>query len=720
VAKSIEFLNFLSLRGPSIWTYYPVLEAWVDIGELEECPSDTIPGLYERLSTWLPGLIEHRCSYGERGGFLRRLAEGTWPAHIMEHVTLELLTLIGLPGGFGKARETPIRGVYKVVVSAWDEEVSRQAFFAARDLLLAAIEDRPFDLTAVLDALHELKDDRYFGPSTASIVEAAMARKIPYIRLSDSSLVQLGYGAARRMIWTAETDQTSAIAEGISRDKNLTKTLLQACGVPVPQGRAVASAEDAWAAACELGVPVVVKPEDGNHGRGVFTNLITEAEVRAAYAVAVDEGSGVLVERFIAGVEHRVLVVGDRVAAAARGEEARVIGDGQSTIEALIEQQINSDPRRGSTENHPLNFVRIDSAARLELDRLGMTAQSIPAQGQSILISRHGNVAHDCTALVHPEVAAQCVLAAKVVGLDIAGIDLVMPDISQPLHRAYEPSAGAIIEVNAGPGLLMHLKPASGQPAPVGHAIIAHLFAPDQHGRIPIVGITGSRHKSACALVLAHFLYLTGRTTGLASSRGLFIKNRLIAAGDQANRLAANRLLIHAGVDTAVIENSARVILSEGLAYDRCTVGVVTQIDVVQHIGPFHIDTPEKVFSVFRTQIDVVLPDGVGVLNADDRMVVEMAPLCDGALIYFTQQPDSDVVRAHLADGGRAVVWTAAAVQLHQGDGLVGELGIKADTRLPPIALLSAIAAGWALGLTLDLMRAGLNTLETAPLENAG
>ncbi len=710
MAKSIEFLNFLSLRGPSIWTYYPVLEAWVDIGDLEDCPSDTIPGLYERLTAWLPGLIEHRCSYGERGGFLRRLAEGTWPAHIMEHVTLELLTLTGLPGGFGKARETPIRGVYKVVVSAWDEDVSRQAFFTGRDLLMAAIENRPFDLPAALESLHELKDDRYFGPSTASIVEAAMARRIPYIRLSDSSLVQLGYGAARRMIWTAETDQTSAIAEGISRDKDLTKTLLQSCGVPVPEGRRVASPEDAWAAACSLGVPVVIKPEDGNHGRGVFTNLMTEDEVLAAYVVAVDEGSGVLVERFIPGVEHRILVVGDRVAAAARGEEAIVIGDGQSTVYELIDQQINSDPRRGSTENHPLNFARIDSAARLELNRLGMTAESIPVAGQSVLITRHGNVAHDCTGLVHPDVAAHCVLAAKVVGLDIAGIDLVMPDISQPLRTSDGRGGGAIIEVNAGPGLLMHLKPASGEPAPVGHAIIAHLFAPEQTGRIPIVGITGSLYKSACAHLLAHFLCLTGRTTGLASSRGLFVKSRCIASGDQANRLAANRLLIHAGVDTAIIENNSRVILSEGLAYDRCALGVITHIDVERHIGPFHIDTPEKVFSVFRTQVDVVLPDGIGVLNADEPMIVEMAGLCDGEVIFFTQDVHSPIVAAHRTQGGRAILLADHAVHFLHGDTKQGELSVS-TVALHPVALMAAIAAGWGLGLNIDLIRAGLNTL---------
>lgn len=706
MAKTIEFLNFLSLRGPSIWTYYPVLEVWVDIGDLEDCPSNTVPGLYDRLVQLLPGLVEHRCSYGERGGFLRRLEEGTWPAHIMEHVTLELLTLIGLPGGFGKARETPIRGIYKVVVSAWDEDVTRQALYTARDLLLAAIEDRPFDLTATLEALHDLKDERYLGPSTASIVDAAMSRKIPSIRLSNCSLVQLGYGAARRMIWTAETDRTSAIAEGISRDKNLTKTLLQSCGIPMPEGRSVDSADDAWDAACDLGMPVVIKPEDGNHGRGVFTNLSTQVEVANAYAVAVDEGSGVLIERFVPGVEHRVLVVGGRVAAAARGEEAAVIGDGRSTVLELIELQLNSDPRRGTTENHPLNLVRLDSAARLELERLGLTGDSVPVDGQRVLISRHGNVAHDCTALVHPSVAAHCVLAARVVGLDIAGIDLVTADISQPLRAVN----GAVIEVNAGPGLLMHLKPASGEPAPVGHAIIEHLFGPEETGRIPIVGITGSAHKTACAHLLNHFLRLVGRTVGMASSQGLFVKNRCIAVGNQANRVAANRLLINNTVEVAIVENDSRVILSEGLAYDRCAVGVVTSIDVAQHIGPFHIDTPEKVFSVFRTQIDVVLPTGVGVLNADEPMIVDMAELCDGAVLFFTQNPASPVVAAHIEQGGRAVILHARECRFVQGAVEVGCLTLPTSD-LPALALLSALATGWAFDLNIDLMRAGLDTL---------
>lgn len=705
VAKSIEFLNFISLRGPSIWTYAPVLEAWVDIGDLEDCPSNTIPGLYERLSTWLPGLIEHRCSYEERGGFLRRLAEGTWPAHIMEHLTLELLTLAGMSNGFGRARETPIRGVYKVVVTAWDEDVTKLALITGRDLLMAAIEDRPFDLSAALEALAEMKDDKFLGPSTASIVEAAVARRIPFIRLSDSSLVQLGYGASRQMIWTAETGRTSAIAEGISRDKDLTKTLLQSCGVPVPEGVTVSSADEAWAEAQAMGLPVVVKPEDGNHGRGVFTYLLHEREVRDAYVHALAEGSGVLVERHIPGIEHRVLVVGGRVAAAARGEETVVTGDGVHTIEALVERQINSDPRRGSTEAHPLNLAKIDSASRMELARSGLTEQSIPAEGQRILISRHGNVAHDCTAAVHPSVAAQCVLAARIVGLDIAGIDIVTPDIGQPLRAV----GGAIIEVNAGPGLLMHLRPASGEPAPVGQAIVNHLFPAGDEGRIPLTGITGTRQQAETACLLHHLLQLTGRTVGMASSHGLFVKSRSIASGNQANRLAANRLLVHAGMEMAVVENGASVILGEGLAYDRCAVGIVTDIDVPQHLGAFHIDTPEKVFTIFRTQIDVVLPDGLGVLNADEPMIAEMAPLCDGSVIFCSQQPDSAVVATHRAAGERAVVWSASGITAYHGDTVWGVF--MPPEQLPaPMAVLCAIAAAWGLGLNAELIRAGLST----------
>jgi len=430
--RDIVIKSTTYLRGPNIWTYCAIIEAVVDIGDLEDSPSNTVPGLYERLTTWLPSLVEHRCSPGVHGGFLMRLKEGTWPCHILEHVTLALQDLAGVPGyGFGRARETEERGVYKVMVSGWEEKVTLAALYMGRDLVMAAIDDKPYDLEGELEKLRDLAQDLCLGPSTASMVLAADERTIPAIRLSEGNLVQFGYGAKQRRIWTAETDQTSAIAETISRDKGLTKELLQTCGVPIPSGRAVDSAADAWEAAQDLGLPVVVKPVDGNHGRGVFINLETRAEIEAAYGVAVDEGSGVLVERFIRGNEHRLLIVGGKLAAAAKGQTASVVGDGKQTVRELIASQINSDPRRGRGEDQPLNPVRIDSAARLELTRQGFDADSVIPEGREVLIQRNGNVAFDCTDDVHPDVVAMAALAAKAVGLDIAGIDLVAEDISQ-------------------------------------------------------------------------------------------------------------------------------------------------------------------------------------------------------------------------------------------------------------------------------------------------
>ncbi|HRO61433.1 MAG TPA: ATP-grasp domain-containing protein, partial [Burkholderiaceae bacterium] len=372
-----------------MWTYAPVLEALVDIGELEDFPSNTIPGFYERLSSWLPTLVEHRCSYEVRGGFLRRLREGTWPGHILEHVTLELQNLAGLPGGFGKAREASRRGVYKVVVSAWSEQLAEAAIREARDLVMAAIDDLPFDVAAAVARLKELADTHCLGPSTTSIVLAAEDRRIPAIRLNRGNLVQLGYGSRQRRIWTAETELTSAIAEGISRDKELTRQLLQAVGVPVPEGRTVVDAADAWEAAQDIGLPVVVKPSDGNHGRGVFTNLHTREQIDKAWSVAADEGSSVIVERFVPGDEHRLLVVGGKLVAAARGESAWVTGNGRDSVLELIDAQLNADPRRGRTEDAPLNPVRIDSAARIELANQGFEPESVPPEGVRVLIQRN-------------------------------------------------------------------------------------------------------------------------------------------------------------------------------------------------------------------------------------------------------------------------------------------------------------------------------------------
>jgi len=712
--RDIVIKSTTYLRGPNLWTYRAIIEAVVDIGDLEDSPSNTVPGLYERLTDWLPSLVEHRCSPGVRGGFLMRLKEGTWPCHILEHVTLALQDLAGVPGyGYGRARETETRGVYKVMVSGWEEKVTLAALYMGRDLVMAAIDDLPYDLEGELEKLRDLAQDLCLGPSTASMVFAAEERSIPALRLSQGNLVQFGYGAKQRRIWTAETDQTSAIAETISRDKGLTKELLETCGVPIPNGRAVENAADAWEAAQDLGLPVVVKPVDGNHGRGVFINLETRAEIEAAYSVAVDEGSGVLVERFIRGNEHRLLIVGGKLAAAAKGQTASVTGDGKQTVLELIASQINSDPRRGRGEDQPLNPVRIDSAARLELTRQGFDSESIIPAGREVLIQRNGNVAFDCTDEVHPEVVTMAALAAKAVGLDIAGIDLVAEDISKPLQT----QGGAIVEVNAGPGLLMHLKPAEGQSRPVGEAIINHMFPGDENGCIPLVGVTGSHGTSRVARLTNHILNTHGWRTGLAYTGGLFVGSRQLFTGNAANLAQARRLLMNREVEAAVIENDGMVILTSGLAYDLCLIGIVTDIVYSEAFRQpevaFHaFETAEDLIIIYRTQIYVVSPYGVVVLNADDAYLANLAQYCAGSVTFYSVLPDSPVIAAHRAQGKRAVFLEQNTIVLADGASqhsfaTLSDLNLseKPEDASSTGEVLASIAAAWGLGVSQEVIK---------------
>lgn len=738
--KDIKFLEIKHLNGPNMWTYYPALEATVDIGELEDFPSDKIPGFYERLSEWLPSLIEHRCSYEERGGFLRRVKDGTWPCHILEHVTLELQNLAGMRGGFGRARETSVRGVYKVALSAWQAEITTAALHSARELVLAAMNfqqsDNPsYDVKGAIQRLRDLVDSLWLGPSTACIVDAAMARNIPATRLiAKGNLVQLGHGARCRHIWTAETDRTSAIAEGISRDKDLTKSLLQSCGVPVPEGRIVESAEAAWEAANDIGMPVVIKPCDGNHGRGVFIELSQREEIESAYRMALREGTEVLVERYISGTEHRLLIVGGRLIAATRGDSVSVVGDGISTIAELVDSQINSDPRRGSTEDHPLNLIRLDSAAQMEIAHQGYHRDSVVPAGIKVLIQRNGNHAFDVTDQVHPSTASIASLAARVIGLDIAGIDLVTSDISRPLNE----QGGAIVEVNAGPSLLMHIKPAVGKPRPVGKAIVDHLFPGQENGRIPIVGISGSYGKTSVAYLVARLLVLSGKQTGLACSDGLYLDYRQIDKNNSANWAAANRTLLNPTVEAAVFENGFDVLLNEGLAYDSCQVGVITNIDPEHHFGRHGIETHKQIYTVLRSQVDMVtptaaaiddvekdikLPVGAAILNANDEMLVEMSELCHGEVIYFSIEPELPVIKQHCASGTgptqgkRAVIVRNGRVVLVSGSNELVLINLRkiasengAQTAQAIENILAAVGAAWALGIEPDLIRVGIET----------
>ena len=705
--KDIKFLEIRYLRGPNIWTYRPVIEAVVDIGELEDYPSNTIPGFVDRLKAFLPSLIEHRCSYGERGGFLRRLDEGTWPGHILEHVTLELQNLAGMPGGFGKARETSIRGVYKVVVRAWHEDVTRACLEAGRELVMAAIQDRPFDVAANVEHLREMAEHKLLGPSTGCIVEAATSkeRRIPAIRmLANGNMVQLGYGVRSRRIWTAETDRTSAIAETISRDKDLARSLLQSCGVPVPEGQVVDDADEAWDAVDDVETPLIIRPAKGLHGRSVFageTPQPTRENVDAAYAAADATGCAVLVERHIEGSEHRLLMVDGKLVAATRSEIVSVIGDGRSTISQLV----------AATQKDLV--LATNSEAIGEIAQQGFTPDTVPPLGREVVILSTGTHAHDITDNVHPATAEMAALAARVIGLDIAGVDVVCKDISRPL----ESQGGAIIDVNAGPGLLAHIKPASGEPRPVGKAIVEHLFPNGDDGRIPLVGVTGSYGKTTVAAIIARLLTLSGKHTALTSSKGVFLDRRQTEKGDCANWTSAHRILMNRAIEAAVFENGSDTILSEGLAYDRCHIGVVTNVDIARHTGRYHIDKPEHVFNVLRTQVDLVLPNGAAVLNAREPMLVEMASLCDGKVIYFALDPQLPVISEHLSHGKRAVIVRYDQIMLASAQ---GEVALIRLTDIPLTQggkdtaqvenMLAAIAVAWALDVSLDVMRTGVET----------
>lgn len=711
--KDIEILEVRYLRGPSMWTYTPIIEAVVDIHDLEDFPSNLIPGFPERLVAWLPSLMAHTCSPGVHGGFVMRLHEGTWPGHILEHITIELQNLAGMKVSFGKAREVTRRSLYKVVFNTTHERIGRRALQISRELVLAAMEDKPFDVPGAIAELAEMVENLCLGPSTQCIVTAATKRKIPHIRLLENgNLVQLGYGAAQRRIWTAETDCTSAIAEGIASEKDMTKRLLGYCGVPTPEGQVVESPSEAWEAAQDIGVPVVVKPSDGNRGRGVSTDLSTQAEIEAAYKIAAEEGSEVIVEKFIKGVEHRLLVIGGKLIAAARGEEAIVTGDGSSTLRALVDKQLNSDPRRGKAGEQPLEPIEIDKPQiLLQLERQSYTPESVPAADTRVVVLRNGNHTTDITHLVHPRNAETAVLAAKIVGLDIAGVDIVTENISLPLDE----QGGAIVEVNAGPSLLMHLKPAIGEAQPVGEAIVESLFPKTANGRIPVVGVSGSHGKTRVAGLIARLLRLSGKYVGLACSKGVYVNRRQLQTNDGANWAGGERILLNRSVTAAVIEQGPASILSEGLAYDRCDVGVVTNLEYDSALSQYHIHDQDQMFTVLRTQIDVVLPSGTGVLNADDEKVAGMAELCDGEVIFFGTNADSEVIREHRAKGGRAVFVRAGHVVLAKsGD----EKSLTELSTIPLIAerseetanVLAAIAAAWALNIDNALIKSGAQT----------
>ena len=713
----MRILKVNKLRGPNVWANFPMLEAWVDLEEMHELSSEMIPGFNDRLIGWLPSMIEHRCSVGERGGFFQRLARGTYMAHVLEHVSIELQVLAGVDVGYGKARASNVEGVYKVAIEYSNEQLGLACIYAGFELIQAAIHDRPFDIDAEVTKLRDLAHDVCLGPSTQAIVNAARAQNIPWQRLNEGSLVQLGYGCKQRRICTAESDTTSAIAEAIAQDKDLTRKLLRSIGVPTPDGRPVDSADDAWEAAEDIGLPVVVKPQYGNHGRGVATNLQSKEQVIAAYNAAYEESSSIIVEMHAPGDDYRLLVIGGKLVAAARREPAHVIGDGISTVQQLIDI-VNLDPRRSDGHSTVLSKIKIDAVALGVLAEQGLTPDCVPAVERRILIRRNANLstggtATDITDLVHPDVARQAVEAARVIGLDIAGVDVVAQDITQPLQG----QRAVVVEINAGPGLRMHIEPSAGTGRPVGQAIVDMMFPEQTNGRIPIVGVTGVNGKTTTTRLIAHIIASTNKKVGMTCTDGIYVGGRRIDSGDCSGPQSARAVLMNPLVEAAVFETARGGILREGLGYDYCDVGVVTNIGEGDHLGIGDIETVEQLAKVKRCVVEAVAKTGHAVLKADDPWVAEMAEKCRGGVAFFAINGEHELIVKKRAEGGRVAFVRDNSVMLAEGQ---SEFPLLSLDRIPLTHngrigfqvenVLAATAACWTLGMPCEQIRIGLES----------
>ncbi|MCC6703721.1 MAG: cyanophycin synthetase, partial [Thermomicrobiales bacterium] len=619
----IEIKKTQIYRGPNIWARMPVILFTTDIGELEDRPTNKIPGFYEKLTDLIPSLYNHGCSLGRPGGFLQRMREGTWMGHVLEHVALELQNLAGGEVSRGKTRGIGERGVYNVVFAYQQEDVG----LAAGNLALRLLNHVIYDSEPDFDFVTELENNVIrvaerlaYGPSTGSIVSEAERRNIPVIRLDPRrSLVQLGHGVHQQRIWATVTSKTSNIAVDIAGNKETTNRLLHEVGIPVPRAQTVRDLEDAKRAAKRIGYPVVIKPLDGNHGRGVCINLTTEAEIEEFFPVAHGESRNgiVVVESFITGKDYRILVVNNEVVSVAERVPAHVVGDGIHTIEQLIEIT-NSDPRRGVGHEKILTRISIDGQTNETLERAGCKLTDIPDEGVLVQLKQTGNMSTGGTSIdrtddIHPDNAQIARQAAMVVGLDVAGIDFIASDISQSVRQ----KGGAIVEVNAGPGFRMHTHPTEGHPRHVGRAVVDMLFPPGSNARVPIVAVTGTNGKTTTTRMISHIMKTTGKTVGMTTTDGIYINGTQILAGDMSGPTSAQMVLKNPTIDFAVLETARGGILRSGLGFDRCDIAVVTNV-AGDHLGLGGINTLSDLAKVKSVVPQSVFRDGVSVLNADD------------------------------------------------------------------------------------------------------
>lgn len=747
----LKVLERAVYRGPHIYGPTPMVRIRVDLGALEQWPSNTLDGFNAALLEALPSLERHACSLKRAGGFVERLRQGTWFGHVVEHVAIELQSRAGLAVALGKTRSVKGRpGVYDILFEYAEEQVGllagRFALQLAHGLLpserqgMLGLERmssepplEPFTVEAAVERLRRLERRLGLGPTTGSIVAEAKRRGIPVMRLDNQSLVQLGWGRSRQRIRASITGRTSFVAVDTASNKDLTKSLLADAGVPAPRGAVVRTADDAVEAARRLSGAVVVKPLDGNHGRGVTTNLAEPQDIRAAFALAASVSPRVIVEQYFAGNDHRILVIDGELVAVVERIPAHVVGDGRSTIDELI-QALNRDPRRGEGHEKMLTRIRVDAAVEAFLASRGLTITDVPAPGERVLLRTTANLSTGGTAVdrtddIHSDNACIAVRAALTLGLDIAGIDFICPDISKSCREV----GGGIVEVNAAPGFRMHLEPSEGRPRPVAPAVVRMLFPRGETGRIPIYAVTGTNGKSTTARMLAHILRQDGRTVGLTTTSGVYVNSDLVMKADASGPRSARMVLRDPMVEAAVFEVARGGLLREGLAFDHCDVGAVTNI-APDHLGVKGIDTVQDLAWVKSVVVENVAPKGVSVLNTDDVLVARMRRRAGGRPAFFSLRGGPTMapfLREHIQHGGLAVVremdGAGGEIVVHQegrrrllmrAGEIPATLGGLAEFNVQNALAAAAMAIGG--GASLQTVRLALATFGTSYEQNPG
>lgn len=728
----MRILKIQTLRGPNYWSIrrHKLIVMRLDLEELAEKTSAQIPGFYEGLVETLPSLEAHFCSPGCRGGFLMRVQEGTMMGHIIEHIALELQELAGMPAGFGRTRETATPGTYQVVFEYVDEQAGRYAARAAVRLCQSIIDRGKYPLAELeqdIQDLRELYRDSALGPSTEAIVKEAEAKGIPWMPLSARFLIQLGYGVNQKRVQATMSDRTGILGVELASDKESTKRILNNAGVPVPQGTVISYLDELEDAIAFVGgYPIVIKPLDGNHGRGISIDIRNWEEAEAAYDRAKEVSRAVIVERYYVGRDHRVLVVDGKVVAVAERVPAHVVGDGTSTIEELIEQT-NLDPNRGEGHDKVLTKIQLDRTSYQLLERQGYTLESIPPSGEICYLRATANlstggIAVDRTDDIHPENIWLAQRVAKIIGLDIAGIDIVTPDISRPLREV----DGVIVEVNAAPGFRMHVCPSVGIPRNVAGAVLDMLFPSGKPSRVPIISVTGTNGKTTTTRLTAHIFKQTGSVVGYTTTDGTYIGDYLVEAGDNTGPQSAQLILQDPTVEIAVLETARGGILRSGLAFSASEVGVVLNV-AADHLGLGDINTIEQMADVKSVVAEAVLPTGYAILNADDPLVARMQKNVKCQVAFFSMHPENPLLREHTQQGGLAAVYENGYLSILKGD---WTLRIEQAVNVPltlggkaPFMIANALAASlaaFAHGVSLEQIRAGLSTFRASTNQTPG